>query len=450
MYRFFTTSKSRNRTQSPKLPLEILYKIVDEVYAAQYNTGAGNPLKPLSRTCRALAIYCRPLAFRSLAIHCFPPGTRYSAYRALTAGIPVATTKTFKKLISQNARLFDAVVHLHLDIRTKYPCTRSFPLDIDYFPKKGWLLLFGQDFSRLKSLKLSFRELQFHPDDVISAMLQSLSQARCVESLTLEAVGDFATPVLDFVPVNVKDLAIDHRGLGSNRRQPSLVIERACQPRLDSLTLISGWMHDAVDAANTTGQILPVDLTNLQHLQLPRPLSVFETVYEEFSRALILPSSRTLRCMHVNYPSRRDGGHDVLPPILRLGEYTLPNLRCLEVCAEWDRSTLQQVLTWLSSSVLTPTSALSSQALKISVLTTLGGSREAVIEHFVLWEEMCLEDGWPNLRLASVAAYAALDASEFPEHAFVDVVPLGVYGGGEAEEYHTLWESCPCSGWRSK
>ncbi|KAH6913528.1 hypothetical protein BKA70DRAFT_1263182 [Coprinopsis sp. MPI-PUGE-AT-0042] len=202
-----------------------------------------------------------------------------------------------------------------------------------------------------------------------------------------------------------------------SRRPLPVVSDRLCLPRLVRLTLVSGYL-----SPDLTEATFPVDLTNLQHVQLPRPLAL-EPVYERFYRGLILPSARTLRCIHINFPSVRHD-HNALPPIPRLGEYTLPNLQCLEVFAEWNRETLKQVLTWLSSAILTPTSALSSQALKISVLTILGSHRKALTKHIVLWEEMRLEDRWSNLRLASVAAYAALKVSEFPEDGFVDVVPL--------------------------
>ncbi|KAH6913529.1 hypothetical protein BKA70DRAFT_1218459 [Coprinopsis sp. MPI-PUGE-AT-0042] len=445
MHRLFKTSKGNKRTQSLKLPLEILCKIVDEVYAAQYNTGAGNPLKSLSQTCRALAIYCRPLAFRSIAIHSFPPGSRYSISPTLPAGVPVVTIRAFTKLIEWHSQLSNAVAHLHLDTRIQLPSKTSSLLKINHFPKQDWLLLFTRNFGQLRALKISFRALQHIPEDVLSAMLQFLSKANGLESLTLEAFANCAIPVLDFVPVSVKDLTIDLRGYGANTRLPSVVSKRASLPRLDSLT-VSYYMHFEVIRANETGQTFPIDLTNLSHLELPIPRMADAVNELRFFRALILPSAHTLQCIHISYPSVYSDNNGLLLPI-QLD--TLPNLQCLEVCAYWRRTTLSPALTWLSNSVLTPTSIHASQELKVSVLGILS-RREDVTKHFTLWEEMCLEDRWPNLRLVTVAGFAAFAASHFPEHAFVDVVPLWVYGGGEVKEYQSLWEGCPCSGWRSR
>jgi hypothetical protein len=197
------------------------------------------------------------------------------------------------------------------------------------------------------------------------------------------------------------------------------------------------------------GEIFDLDLAHLRYLQISR--HNVRSVFDRFCRAPISRSAASLRCIHIHYPILYyyvSVGNPVLT-IIPLDECTLPNLRCLEVRVELSTSALQHFLAWLSGIVLSPTSSFSSRELKVSVLA-VPNSREDLIEYFALWEQMRLGDRWPNLTLESVAVYAAIrSSSDFPGDGMVEVVPLGSYGGGEAQEYHSLWEDCPCLGWRT-
>lgn len=431
-----------DRSQPMKLPLEIIYKIADEVYnnACDNVMGTRNPLKSLSQTCRALAAHCRLLTLRSVVIHSSSPSAPYLRSPAVPAG----TVKAFTKLVARDPQLSNAVLDLHLDMRAKRRSRIRYPP----FPKHKWLLLFRGDFCRLKYLKLSFSPYDLHRVDIVKEMMQFILHAKALESLSLKIAGSLAISALECVPENVKDLTIDLWGRlthGSWMGHQSTTSKLAGPPRLKSLTMVWGDVATEIVARHSNGQTFPIDLSNLFHLQLSSPLDL--STYEEFSCALILLSADHLRCIHIDDPWRYQADSNNPPQFLRLDRYSLPNLQCVEICTrEWKRD-LERVLTWLSSSVITPTSTLHIKVLKVSVLTPC--RRQDVIGQFVLWEEMCQEDRWPNLRLGRVSAYAAFDACGFPGNGFGEVVPLGVYGGGQAEEYQSLWEGCPCSGWRT-
>ncbi|KAH6913527.1 hypothetical protein BKA70DRAFT_1263177 [Coprinopsis sp. MPI-PUGE-AT-0042] len=429
----------QNLLQSPRLPLEVPYKIVDEVYAA-HHPGSGNAWKGLSQTCHALAAYCRPLTFRSIILHSSLPGTNYPITRSSPTPMLVGNIRPFSKAISCDPELCSLLVNLHLDTFIRGPSPATVMQKLEHFPTKEWLSLFERDACRLRVLKLSFDALHRIPDEISGALLQFLARAQSLESLTLETVLSMTITILDFIPPSVKDLAINLRGaieprLGPDRHKSlPLSSARTTSSRLDNLTIISGQWSPQLVADNNNGLLLPFDLTNLKHLQLQQTFDLSDS-----ARAQLFRESTP-------YYDGIDGiAHTIL-----LNAPALCNLRCLEVCTESDwRRHSHTALAWIAGLLHQQKNMIDVQALKISVLT-LNSPPETLPERVALWEAACQQNPSPCLKLAHVAAYAALQVSEFPRVGFKKVVPLGVYGGGEVVEYHSLWEGGPCSGWRSR
>jgi hypothetical protein len=441
------TGSSQNSASSPKLPLEILYRVVSEIYAA-HHPGSGNPWKAVSQTCHTMAAYCRPLTFRSVILHTSesprarPPPLSPSTF--LRGNI-----KQFAEILARDPSIVSFMVHLDIDLTIPLPLERLTPEQmLERFHEQDWLLLFEKHAPRLKVLKLKVDNAH-HLKTMFGSFLGFLAQSRSLQSFTLEHTGLIGMPIIpfDFVPPSVKYMTIDvlvglrpHYGQGFPEASKRTVL-----PKLDSLSIVSGSITTSLYKDSNYGQILPFDLTNLKHLQL----ELTNLLQIKFCRALTLPSAHTLQCLHLRIPSQEQVG--IITPPRHLDAPHFPNLRCLEIWAPWPwRRHLHIILTWVSDLLDHLESSTTVQKLKVSLIApTYGYHDEPLLERIAFWEEACQQDLWPSLKKVCVVSYAALEPSAFPKVGLEKVVPLGAYGGGEVGEYHSLWEGGPCSGWRT-
>jgi hypothetical protein len=389
-----------------------------------------------------MAAYCRPLTFRSVFLHTY---TTRAAPLSPTATLS-GNIRLFAAALAHNPQILNFLVHLEVNLylpllepEQRLVCSQD----------QQWSPLFDNNTPQLKALKLNFNDLQY-PGTLASSIFKFLARSQSLVSLTLEdsSFGSTGFPIttFDYIPSSAKDLTINFitpiktRGQGVPLSPPTT--QRTSLPKLESLTVISGSLSDDFLTESSDEHLLQLDLRNLKHLQLDRGVT-------ETSRAHIIPSIQNLQCIHlgVRLPLYGQPWASTLSP----NALHLHGLRYLEFATpDWRQglSTLNSILESVSATLLQLQSSIDLPELKVSILVMPFAG--FLSRHAALWKEASQQNLWPNLKTARVAAYAAFQVSGFPKTGFEEIIPLGVYGGGEAPDYRSLWEGGPCAGWRSR
>ncbi|KAH6913577.1 hypothetical protein BKA70DRAFT_1397513 [Coprinopsis sp. MPI-PUGE-AT-0042] len=449
----------RNRIHCP---FELLYRIVDEVYTGPWDVlEIRDCLKSLSRTCHSLFKYCRSLIFKRVSLYA-DGSSEYKVRPRVDFPSEHGTIQSFTRLIKWRPSVLFRVKDLTLTMR--HPNYReNDPQTHVPFPHEDWSTLFhilqlSNDFaSSITRFAFDFVPGQCRPDgrvsgEILLPLFQCLVQLPNLESFTLKTwgCGMLIPDMLLFVPSNVQELALIFFG-----RKP-IFLPSSHQPASDRAKA------QGLDHLPTEMQHLPLArpwVTNLKHLQL----GDCNGGTPEKLRVSLQSSFATLQCLHIEMPQR---GHQ-----LGFGLETLPALRCLELADSSDDGTAMpgrqarqgmEVLSELASK----SSLARPQRIRFSLLgisrpcfdhewgpEDIVGAQNQCSE---VWHEIGLKQNtWRNLELVAVFAYINWEVGDHRE--IWDIVSVGRYRNGASQlivegnleqEYQSLWEGGPCSGWR--
>lgn len=433
-----------NRSQPPKLPLEILLRIIDEV-DSDVPQRAGT-LKALSQTCHALALYCRPLVFRTIVLH---PKNLVPFLNWQNTASP-----------STAMQLCGLIRHLLIIVQ---PVPQLSPYH-RVPANNAWLRLFDLKqptlFTQLESLKLTYPSFDIIPDQIFSTMFRWLP-IQATETLTLETTGHISNQILGLIPSGVTDLTLvgtelSFKGRGipvPNSEFAAYEAFKASKPRpiLQRLSINCTQRSTQYPIASAKNLFSDADVSNLRHLQFE---SLFVMDHDGVFFGQVLQRLGThLQCLHLR----------IIPPGLLLSRVrpvdiaSLSHLRCLEVSHSYEeeggedeeKRNLIVTLTWFNKLLENP--EILAKQLKFSILITeCDFGEERLLRLRALWDGICTTPFPSSLKQAHVVAYASSAGGFDPQSGELkEVVLVGTTDGeGETPDYHSLWEGCSCTGWR--
>ncbi|KAH6897683.1 hypothetical protein BKA70DRAFT_1569804 [Coprinopsis sp. MPI-PUGE-AT-0042] len=257
--------KHRHQTTDlqPRLPLEILYKIIDDHWETLRRDSGCFGLLSLSRTCKALESYCRPFLYRSLTVYgrerrdaLFPTGF-------------VTTPEAFTILLSRSLEVATLVQDLRV-ILPRLPPKEGTSLKRMIGIRQrldAWQVLLSSNFSGVTKLSLVNGARAMFTEPMKTSLPNAIKQLECLQSFVWSGDEIPTDMVVRLSPRSLKHLALlprigyIHAPLAIYAANPGDVahLERLRLSRyLDLHSWEAMFMNDGK----------PFDLASLTHLQL--------------------------------------------------------------------------------------------------------------------------------------------------------------------------------------
>ncbi|KAH6888810.1 hypothetical protein BKA70DRAFT_1330692 [Coprinopsis sp. MPI-PUGE-AT-0042] len=422
-------------SSTPVLPLEILFKIIDEKFINRRTDVQS--LRSLSLVCREFARYCRPTLFRSVAVCC--PTSSDEQYWHAGPGWRKPTISftpsDFSSFLRQDSFSFlggvvVVIEELHLVLPNIYMSDLMRTLGLDNARQSTWLWLWilHQQKRHLKNIKRLKIVAGTHrlPGLLEAALMSLVNEAPGLEMLDICGSGPdgvaggrllLSTPSSKALCASIRYLELElvaweyvYQSAASTDPGPPLF------PNLKGLALqgpVSPGLVDSMGSAPEPGRTIGGQSSpGLVHLHFQRLGGSFET-----SQLLLLGLfGRSLRCLHLE--ARLWVSHYTIPL------NTLTSLEYLEVglkAVVKDRLS-SNILEWLSRSfnAMDPSSkAAMLKRLQIHVVINdhEGNDYHLTIEeqvhgledeYFTCWTQLRSENRWPTLVDANVFAFVRI------------------------------------------
>jgi hypothetical protein len=319
--------KAQDVIQSPNLPWEILYKVVDEYFADVSRLERHVGLTSIALTCHALASYCRRLVFHSVCVGSTISRPDYRQH----------SPKIFTSLARRSPEVLGMIRDLSLQFGG-----HAFPLK-----KSEWMMwtpILNTSFPQLQTLQISVCWLTM-PERIREELLEML-KITSITYLIFNVCSDIPFNWAPYLPSSLKRLKFRGSLPSMGSFAPTFPSPNRPAVKLQALSL-SGPSRDPEYIAHFgpgSANKGFLDCTSLQHLKLGTIPSA--DVVTNGVRSLCLFSS--LQCLHFAIstahfplvPSRWD-------PPLEIGSLT--SLTRLEIGIE--SSELYNCLEWLSQSL---------------------------------------------------------------------------------------------------
>jgi hypothetical protein len=327
--------------QTPKLPFEVLFRIIDQEFATAVTPQAkASAVANIGRTCRELAIHCRALLFRFVHLQLeFGGGPR-----PLT-DLKQSPAGRFAHLARSYPHILSLVEHLSLQLRQGSPSAKNRLYDAatgqGASRRKEWLGIMTATYPNLKILALTSPIWAILHREIKEAVIKMLLQQQSLEVLVFD-LGGCPTSILQYCPPSVKHLSYVNCAAGELPISP-LAREK---PTLEGFKFAVN--YDALRCEGWLTHIASMlDLGSLKSMQLwsTNGLPGFAT----FGTA-VQPFSATLRCLHLLGASNATpSSTDTPPPNLDLN--SLHALQLFEVAIGGGE--VKQGLEWVSRSIAT-------------------------------------------------------------------------------------------------
>ncbi|KAH6913263.1 hypothetical protein BKA70DRAFT_1262326 [Coprinopsis sp. MPI-PUGE-AT-0042] len=257
---------------SGDIPLEIPYKIVDEVKIGPGERAQTHlDLVNLSRTCHALARYCRPLIFHTISLHCSPIVEKLTEPEMR---IPVGDVKALNKVLKRAPFIFSLIKSLSLDLVVPSP-TPPIGSESDMH-SIHWYKFFT--FPQCQGIAFTLTRLDLRvilerlPEDLLNAALQFLRHAANLEILVITSRYQSLPVVFEYMPPRLKELTLHQMEAGGpiHQERSKAASQRATVPSLRAFTVTGLPFHGLRSQVLRLGRNEHpwVDFTALQHLQL--------------------------------------------------------------------------------------------------------------------------------------------------------------------------------------
>ncbi|KAH6897687.1 hypothetical protein BKA70DRAFT_1315445, partial [Coprinopsis sp. MPI-PUGE-AT-0042] len=415
----------------PSLPLEVIYRIIDEHWDTLHLVANRFGLLGLAQTCRALEKYCRPSMLRFTTLHDLdhlPSIPRFAG--------TVATPESFVAFMGRcpEATLFIRDLRL-VSLPPRTIVTSETRRVKRLWGTKPWKAVLQGAYSNVTTLTLIVAWDNI-PGVIKTVISNTIKQMRSLRSLEWK---DNAIP-LEVLhrcsPPNLKHLA-----LVALRRYTHTEFETACNPaevaHLDSLTLWSTF---------SLPRLLPrlfdnsrFDVSTLSHLQLNGPYYMYALPSWD---TIILPAANnTIRCSMVASADME----------------RLVRLKRLELIVPPRKAPLYSALWWLGKVFEMEPHRSQSEEIRAIILiqpppcSVLGVGLEEVYQDHVELER------WIPLRRFNILGFSTfgVSADVYSRHFVEWSTPreLPRFGGeGErdliGQSYSSLWVDCSCSGWK--
>ncbi|KAH6915755.1 hypothetical protein BKA70DRAFT_1253691 [Coprinopsis sp. MPI-PUGE-AT-0042] len=386
--------------QTPTLPFEILFRIIDEEFAAAHTPQARAVLATkFGRTCRELSIHCRALLFAFVHLQ-----LAFDRRNKPLTDLKQSRTGRFAELARRYPHSLDLVQHLSLDLRKNFDhqgLRRRLDKFVDdltfqtYLRRKQWLYIMAASYPNLKALSLACPSVRLWSTqrETQEALIKMLSQMRSLESLALN-IGGCAYAILRYCPPTVKYLSyVGHHAGGELPINPPT----RDRPRLEGFTFAVDYeLLPGEDWLSHMESML--ELKTLKYAQLWSANGIMG--FNTFG-PLIQPASATLRCLHLLGPDSAYPPVDMSLPILDLGSFGA--LQLFEVGISV--LVLERGLQWISGTAATipkrRAADMNGTTLIICIQTPgYGGLYWSSAEQGHLFTlNMCLNlqaEGWPG------------------------------------------------------
>ncbi|KAH6915760.1 hypothetical protein BKA70DRAFT_1500917 [Coprinopsis sp. MPI-PUGE-AT-0042] len=326
--------------QTPNLPFDILFHIIDEEFAAAQTPQAKTAvLANIGRACRELSIHCRPLLFHFVHLELdFNSGIKATNLKQSRAG-------RFAHLARHYPRSLHFVQHLSLDFHQSWLGTKDRLFNAvtrhDAVRRREWLGVMLASYPNLKALTLACSFWPTLHQEVKEAVIKMLLQTEVLDVLSLD-IDRCPFDILKYCPPNVKHLT--YLGQLAGGKLPIGLPTRE-KPRLEGFELAvdhrtlpgDGWLAYMVS-------VLELEGLRCMELWSANGLMGFNTF-----RPLVQPASATLRCLHLLGPEEPHYSFDIFSPALDLG--SLHALQLLEVGT--NILALRPSLQWISKTFAT-------------------------------------------------------------------------------------------------
>jgi hypothetical protein len=326
--------------QTPKLPFEVLFRIIDQEFAAATTREAKiSVIANIGRTCRELAIHCRALLFRFVHLALYFDAEPWTDRKQ---------TRRFAQLTSCYPHIISLVEHLSLYLYQSSRRVRTKDRLYDAATRRGasrrkeWLGIMTAICPNLKILTLTSPVWAILHQEIKEAIIKVLLQQQNLEVLTFN-LQRWPANILQYCPPTVKYLSYENCAAGELLSSPP----RQERPRLEGFTFIGncgappgceGWL------AHITSM---VDLGSLKSMQL-WPIDGFPG-FCAFGTG-VQPFSTTLRCLHLLGTCDSLYSRSTMPPP-HLDLSSLHALQLFEVVIDVDE--LVKGLEWISKSLAT-------------------------------------------------------------------------------------------------
>ncbi|KAH6897685.1 hypothetical protein BKA70DRAFT_1315443 [Coprinopsis sp. MPI-PUGE-AT-0042] len=273
----------------PRLPLEILYKIIDDHWETLRRDGGRFGLLCLSRTCKALESYCRPFLYRRLTVY-----RRERRHTLLATGL-VTSPEVFVVLASRSPEVAALVLELQIILPSLPPKQGSRLkkiLGIRPHPSlDAWKVLLSSNFSNVIKLDLVNSGQEVLTEPTRSSLTNAIRELKSLQSFVWTANCISADMVVRLSPRSLKHLSLLPRN--GYVHPPPATSNPADVAHLESLRLSrvlnfrwwrSMFMNDGKK----------FDLSSLTHLQLS-----FRFFHNILSYTYALSVLTNLRCLHL-------------------------------------------------------------------------------------------------------------------------------------------------------
>jgi hypothetical protein len=425
----------------PSLPLEILFKIIDEHFVYILHADIRS-IRRFSLVCRALARYCRPTLFRVLSVGC-PSSERGHHYWHAGSGCrrPTSclTAGEFSDFLSRDSwstlgSLVAAIEELYLflpDIPTS-KLSRRFGLNNLHEKTRPWLWILYKQRKHLRGFKLTriFLGANALPGLLPAALMGLVNDAPGLKVFDVRSPGLgyinggellLSTPSSKAVCASIQFLELDMVIWEYIYRRVALqrTIAYPGPPLFPNLRGIGirGWArfsrHNIAAPTDERSKIIGGHSSPLiTHLHFHR---LGQTLESEHLLLLRL-CGRSLRCLHLDLVILSE--HQTLP------FHSLPSLEYLAVGLKHvvKDHLSSNVLEWISRSFDTLDSSLKPLLLK-KLLThiVINDQRrnnpnqtlaekvlEVENEYLTRWSHVCQENQWPALVEAKIYAFVSV------------------------------------------
>ncbi|KAH6893646.1 hypothetical protein BKA70DRAFT_1571448 [Coprinopsis sp. MPI-PUGE-AT-0042] len=472
-------------SRSPQLPLEILFKIIDENFTKVHPTDVES-ICSLSLVCRALARYCRPTLFRSVRVVCFSSsaqqrrqGRAGPGWHKPTVGF---TSSGFSSFLQQDSSsLLGAVavaieeLHLILPNLSTWKLARSLGLDNVRSSTWPWFRILRKHKDRLTNIK---RMKIIAGDNDLPGLLQKALMAMMDEAPGLEmldvcgsgvvAKGKLllSAPSSNILCASIKyleldmtvweyiwDVACQHR-TAHYPNPPSFPNLRGLALR-GSTTLALRLSFDNWDPESLpeSGKIIGGhSLPGITHLHLQGSNEMLDREH-----LLVLRLSvRSLRCLHLDLSS-------LIPSHI----FPLSSFASLEFMEVSLRHALKDNLTsyildwisWVFEAVYPSTRTVVLQGLQTHIIIndrvhndhrqTLGNQMPSMEDKYIAWwRQAGLQNRWPTFGETNVFAFIRVWVGGYKSGEGRALRPLGRYRsspGIELEDRELARGLCSCS-----
>ncbi|KAH6915747.1 hypothetical protein BKA70DRAFT_1253660 [Coprinopsis sp. MPI-PUGE-AT-0042] len=446
--------------QTPRLPFEILYKVIDEQFAAESQAVRNAAIRDIGRTCRALASYCRTLSFHAISIR---------SQHAVVVPIDKLNPRKnfperFTSLIQSYPVCLQVIRNLSLQFDER-PRLSGVERLLSAIPGREklrwgeWLGVMAAPYPQLRVLRLTLPTWVDLPHEIQEAVLNMLSRADHLESLEL-SVNGCPTDIIKFCPPTLRHLSylrefdnLEGQTIGSTLAAPT-----GEGPALESFTFSGVHAHETIVEgllSHERGGLL--GHKSLKHIEVAAigSAATFMTYC-----TLIEHSYSSLQCLHfktAHFVYALGLTTESLPGIA-LG--ALPSLKLFEV--GFHAIILTQGIHWLAGSVATlPAERPPGQLQDLLVMVVIQyrafcpccAADERIIqqahtENQKSWDAIVERNPCPELNKANVVAFSepAVVLGYNPGKPLL----LGPYGGstlsdGEVPTYSSLMASCFCT-----